>query len=354
MSKRILLIEDTPELLENTAKILSIAGYDVLTATNGKEGVEIATSTLPDLIISDITMPLLNGYGALHMLSRNIETATIPFIFLTARADRSDYRKGIEMGADDYITKPFDDIELLNAVELRFKKLELLKMKYSYNIDQLNNALNNASGFEALKLLSQKNGSSQFKKRENIYRQGNIPEGLYYIKSGRAKTFKISSDGKEFITGLYKENDFFGYLPLFDESRYSDYAATLEDSEISMISSNEFYSLLDTNISISRQFRKLCIDQIRSKDEQMVRLAYNSLKKRVADGLILLFDKFAESTDTKNFSIKISREDLSNLVGTASESVIRVLKEFKEDNLIELQASTITILDYSKLLALEN
>jgi CheY-like chemotaxis protein len=137
--KRILLIEDNIEIRENTTEILELDGYEVLTAENGKIGVELASTTKPDLIICDIMMPVLDGYSVLHLLSKNPETENIPFIFLTAKADRPDFRKGMEMGADDYITKPFDDVDLLNAIESRFKKIELIEKKYARNIDGLNN-----------------------------------------------------------------------------------------------------------------------------------------------------------------------------------------------------------------------
>src|SRR4051812_6136627 len=114
MNKHILLIEDNKEMRENTCEILELSNYKVTTAENGKIGVEKAQAEKPDLIICDVMMPVLDGYGVLHMLSKNRETANIPFIFLSAKAERSDFRKGMEMGADDYVTKPFDDIELLN------------------------------------------------------------------------------------------------------------------------------------------------------------------------------------------------------------------------------------------------
>ena len=120
--KKILLIEDNNEIRENTAEILSLADYDVITAANGKIGVELAQDQSPDLIICDIMMPELDGYGVLHILSKKPETASIPFIFLTAKTEKSDIRKGMELGADDYLTKPFDDNELLNAIETRIRK----------------------------------------------------------------------------------------------------------------------------------------------------------------------------------------------------------------------------------------
>jgi DNA-binding response OmpR family regulator len=131
MSKVILVIDDNPDIRDNTAEILELAGYKTFTAENGKRGVDIAIREKPAIIVCDIMMPELDGYGVLHLLRKNVETQNIPFIFLTAKTERSDFRKGMEMGADDYITKPFDDIELLNAIEVRLKKSEILDAKYA-------------------------------------------------------------------------------------------------------------------------------------------------------------------------------------------------------------------------------
>src|SRR5688572_5204063 len=125
--KKILLIEDNDDIRDNTAEILELANYDVAVAENGKRGVEKAIEFLPDLIICDIMMPELDGYGVLHAIQRNEAIKNTPFIFLTAKTERSDFRKGMESGADDYITKPFDGTELLNAVDGRLKKVEWLK-----------------------------------------------------------------------------------------------------------------------------------------------------------------------------------------------------------------------------------
>ena len=129
----LLLIEDNKEIRENTAEILELAGYNVRSAENGKLGVEQALKERPDLIICDIMMPVLDGYGVLHLLNKNPELTGIPFIFLTAKSERGDFRKGMEMGADDYITKPFSDIELLSAIESRLKKTSLFKKDYEAN-----------------------------------------------------------------------------------------------------------------------------------------------------------------------------------------------------------------------------
>src|SRR4051812_3570996 len=111
---RILIIEDNDDIRESVVEILELANYEVAAANNGKSGIEIATRQLPDLILCDIMMPELDGYGVLYLLAKKPETSAIPFIFLTAKAERTDIRKGMEMGADDYLTKPFDDMELLS------------------------------------------------------------------------------------------------------------------------------------------------------------------------------------------------------------------------------------------------
>ena len=129
--KSVLVIDDNADIRENTAEILDLAGYKTFTAENGKKGVDLAMKEKPDVIVCDIMMPELDGYGVLHLLRKNTETLNIPFIFLTAKTERSDFRKGMEMGADDYITKPFEDIELLNAIEVRLKKSEILGNKYA-------------------------------------------------------------------------------------------------------------------------------------------------------------------------------------------------------------------------------
>jgi CheY-like chemotaxis protein len=175
--KKILLIEDNKDVRENTAEILQLAQYNVVTAVNGKEGVELAKKEKPDLIICDIMMPVLDGHGALHLLSKNEETASIPFIFLTAKAERGDFRKGMEMGADDYLTKPFDDVELLNAIESRLKKNEILKKEFTKNFAGISDFINEAKGIESLKKLSEERDIRNYKKKRIFTRKVLIPKG---------------------------------------------------------------------------------------------------------------------------------------------------------------------------------
>ena len=350
--KKILLIEDNNHMRENTAEILQLAHYDVLTAANGKIGVEIAQKEHPDLIICDVMMPVLDGYGVLHMLGKNTDTSGIPFIFLTAKTERSDMRKGMEMGADDYVTKPFDDIELLNAVESRLKKYDALRTEYSKGAEGVNQFLGEVKGLEELKRISGEGRIYKFKKKEVIFGEGNYLNGLFHVNIGKVKTYKTNEDGKEFTTNLYKEGDFFGYTDLLEEAACTETAAALEDTEVSIIPKEDFYALIYRNSEVSKRFIKMLANDLVEKENQLIRLAYNSVRKRVAEALLTLQKRY--SNENSNLKMAISREDVANLAGTSTETAIRTLSDFKEEKLIEIKGSTITIVDAVKLERMKN
>lgn len=122
--KKILVIEDEPEMRRNLATVLRLEKFQPLTAENGRIGVELAKKEKPDLILCDVMMPELDGYGVLTALRANAETALIPFIFLTAKGEKEDLRNGMNLGADDYLTKPVPKAELLKAIEARLLRSE--------------------------------------------------------------------------------------------------------------------------------------------------------------------------------------------------------------------------------------
>mgnify|MGYP003645908868 FL=1 len=124
--KTILLIEDDRALRENTEELLELSGYSVMTAPNGKLGIELANEKIPDIIICDIMMPVIDGFGVLEKISNNEKTKQIPFIFLSAKTEHKEIRKGLDLGADDYLTKPFEEEELISAIESQLAKVELM------------------------------------------------------------------------------------------------------------------------------------------------------------------------------------------------------------------------------------
>jgi len=349
---KILLIEDNNDMRENTAEILELAGYQVSTAKNGKIGVELAQKELPDLIICDIMMPVLDGYGVLHMLSKNNETASIPFIFLTAKTERNDLRKGMEMGADDYVTKPFDDVELLKAVESRLKKTEILKAEYSKGVQGVYDFLDEIKSVSDLKKITDGKKIYSYKKKDIIYSEGSFPNGIYLVVKGKVKTFKTNEEGKEYITSLYKEGDFFSYADLLEGSVYSESAAALEDVDLNIIPKEDFFSLIFKNSEVAKRFIKLLANDLIEKEKQLLKLAYNSVRKRVAESLLQLQKRYNNSSE--NFQMAISREDVANMAGTSTETAIRTLSDFKEEKLIDIKGSTITLLDASKLEKMKN
>ena len=133
----ILVIEDDDIVRRTVKRMVNRGGYNLLEATNGEEGIGKAEEALPDLILCDITMPKLDGYGTLERLQQNPETASIPFIFMTGLGDMQDIRRGMSGGADDYITKPFTREELLEAIRIRLEKRALIERASQEKMEEL-------------------------------------------------------------------------------------------------------------------------------------------------------------------------------------------------------------------------
>lgn len=134
---KILVIEDNKDLCEDIVEMLDLEGYEAFKAENGKIGIKIAQREHPDLIICDIMMPEMNGFEVLEILRANSDTAVIPFIFLTAKTERLDMRQGMVLGADDYLTKPFDVDELLNSIATQLQKRDDMNADVDRRMEQL-------------------------------------------------------------------------------------------------------------------------------------------------------------------------------------------------------------------------
>ncbi|MBS1773177.1 MAG: response regulator [Bacteroidetes bacterium] len=350
--KSILLIEDNDEIRDNMSEILEMSNYKVYLAPDGKEGVALAVQYKPDLIVCDIMMPVLDGYGVIHMLQKNPDTQNIPFIFLTAKAERSEIRKGMDLGADDYITKPFNGTELLNAIEARLRKSDLVKKELPSGMSGFDELVSAAGGADALKNIAQNRSTNTLKKKQVIYSEGGKPYRMYYVESGKVKVYKTNDDGKELVTGLYNAGDFFGYMAMLEGTNYKETAETLEDTELAIIPQEDFEQLINNNKEVMQKFIRLLANNVTDMEQQLLKLAYNSLRKKVADALLIIQSKY--SGGKNGFKIDISRENLANIAGTAKESVIRTLSDFKDERLISIEHGDITILDEKKLSNLVN
>ena len=350
--KKILVIEDSKQILENTAELLELSNYVVYTAANGKIGVEQALANKPDLILCDIMMPELDGYGVLHMVQNNPELQSTPFIFLTAKTEQSDLRKGMSLGADDYISKPYDATDLLNAIENRLKKADLLKKTLLNGINGVNELITIVGGDKALSDFVEGRHLDKYKKRQRIFSEGNHPIRLYYVQKGKVKIYKTNTEGKELIVKIVDEGEFFGYTAMLENTVYKVSADALEDSEIAAIPKTEFEELINSNTEVTRKFIKLLASDITEKEDQLLHIAYNSLRRKVADTLLAVEKKYKNSLE--KFNINLSRENLAAVAGTATESLIRTLTDFKTEKLIDIQDGKIIILNYQKLENLVN
>jgi CRP-like cAMP-binding protein len=345
--KTILIIDDHNEIRENIAEILMLGGYKTSTAENGKKGVEIALKEKPSLIVCDVMMPELDGYGVLHLLRKNPETENIPFIFLTAKSERGDFRKGMEMGADDFITKPFDDLELLNAIEMRLKKHEVLQGKYASDESGLNSLVRDLQNSGLFEMDLANYDSDVFTKKQLIYTEGKRPKYLFYVKKGKIKTYRQNDDGKEYITRLFGEGDFIGYVTLLEDKNYDDNAEVLEEAELIMIPKDDFLNAVYNDLRVATKFIRLISENVKGQEERLLGLAYDSLRKRIAKALIDISSKFNKNSEIK--PLDISRDDIAQYVGTATESLIRTLSDFKSEQLIEIKEGKIRIANPEKL-----
>ncbi|RPE08904.1 response regulator [Chitinophaga lutea] len=348
MQATILVVDDARDERENISEMLEMAGYRVLTGSNGLEAVRIALENKPDLIICDIGLPKLDGFGVLHLLQRKEGTGDVPFIFLSARTERSYVRKGMEMGADDYIAKPFDPAELLHAIATRLKRSRQLQQDFTNGSSGAQLPQPAATTKELIDTLLQNRNTNKFRKNEHIYSMGNHPAYLFFVLAGVIKTCRFNDSAKQIITHIYNEGDFLGYPALLQNVPYADDAEALSDCEISLIPRSEFESLVYRNIGVMRIFLKMLTANADENDSHLLSLAYSSLRKKVAEALLFLDRKY-NSRQLPGFSIDIGRDTIAALAGVTKESIIRTLAEFRDERLISVSAGSIHVTDRKKL-----
>jgi CRP/FNR family cyclic AMP-dependent transcriptional regulator len=346
--KTILLIEDHEIIRENTTEILELANYRVLTAENGKVGIELALAERPDLVICDIMMPVLDGYGVLHIFNQNPQLAGVPFIFLTAKTERADLRRGMELGADDYLTKPFEESELLSAVATRITRFQHLRPEYAPTAEGVSQFLHDARQVGGLASLTAERRPHPAPRKQILYAEGNEANRVYFVQSGRVKTTRATTGGKELITNFYQAGEFFGYLALLEHTPQPESAVVVDEAVLLHIPADEFNDLLLRNNEVSQQFIHLLAGRVREREDQLTSMAYHSLRRRVAGALLQLHAQAAAAQPAAPL-IHLSREDLAALVGTAPESLSRTLSEFRQDGLLELTPKTLQVLQPDKL-----
>ncbi|HET7361624.1 MAG TPA: response regulator [Salinimicrobium sp.] len=346
--KKILFIEDDVVVRENTAELLELSDYGVVTAANGRIGVDLAKKELPDIVVCDIMMPEMDGYAVLQALAEDSSTQNIPFIFLSAKTEHKDIRRGMNLGADDYLTKPFEEEELISAIESRLAKMAILKNlgqsettrtnleESSQKINSLNDLREFVRGFEL----------QTYKSGETIYEEGKQSNQFFLVDKGVVKSHRMDEYGKELITSIYKEGDFFGNTSFNKHSTYEEYATAMEETKVYSVSKEELRDVLMKNSKITLDFIDVLGDNIEGIKEQLLEMAYGSVRKKAAK-TILMFSQKIRRFPTQ--SIRISRSDLARVAGMAPESLIRTLSDFKKEGLIDIEGRNIKLLDLEAL-----
>lgn len=348
--KKILLIEDDDIVRENTSEILTLANYSVKIAKNGKEGVTVAKLFLPDIIICDILMPCLDGYGVLQILSKTPELAHVPFIFLTAKTHHNDLRKGMELGADDYIYKPFEESELLRAIESRLKRTEAFELKYKAPEVEQNSKFTSLDRVKNIDQFLAKKKVYLFKKDEPIYCEGNLSNHLFLIKQGTVKTYQINTNGKEFNTGYYTNKEYFGLTSFVKKTPHFENSKAITETQLYKISNDEINLILNNNPHILCDIIHLLTSKSIATNTQLMLLAYGSVREKTAKKLLNLLDTYPKKAGNEIF---ITRLNLANSIGIAKETLARTLHDFKEEGLIDISTKSLKILNKKVLLKVE-
>lgn len=193
-----------------------------------------------------------------------------------------------------------------------------------------------------------------YKKGQTLFNEGSHPFGVYCINSGKVKLAHLGDDGKEQIIRLLKGGDVIGYRALLSGDRYSASAVALEDTQVCFIPKELFTSILKSDASLAFEMMKLLSDELHKTEMKLTHLAQKPVRERLAETLLFIKETYGFEEDGITLNVRLSREEIANLVGTATESTIRLLSEFKRDNMVELDGKKIKIINQKKLIRTAN
>lgn len=194
---------------------------------------------------------------------------------------------------------------------------------------------------------------STYKKGETIFREGAYASGVYCINGGKVKLSMIGDEGREQIVRMAKPGDIIGYKALLSGNRYSATASTLEDCNVCFIPREIFIKILQKDAALSFEMMKILSDELKRAEEKITHLAQKPVRERVAEVILFLKETYGLDADN-NVNVLLTREEIANLVGTATETAIRLLSEFNKDHIIELSGKKIKILNQDKLVKTAN
>ena len=332
--RKILLIASDPAIRTLTTDVLALAHYQVLLAQDGKSGVEMAETEQPDVVITEIAMPGLDGYGVMHLLQSYPWFYNTLFIVLCTACDKVELRRAMSMGADDVIIKPFDGTELLSSIEVRSKKRDSLAKSNGHSPDTIAPPVQTEKEL-MMQLISDRN-IDRYNRRQLIYKKGDRPTKLFYLINGKARSFNTHPDGKDLAIDLFGPGDFLGYADILKNHNYAESVETIEYVELAVIPRAEFEQLVFQNPVFARRFIDLAVTRSKIMEHRLLWMAYHTLRQKVAAALLHLIEKYGNGQNSP-FEINLNRSVFASIAGTATESSIRTLGEFRSEKLIELE-----------------
>jgi CRP/FNR family transcriptional regulator len=193
-----------------------------------------------------------------------------------------------------------------------------------------------------------------YKKGQTLFNEGSYPFGVYCINDGKVKLSHLGDDGKEQIIRLLRGGDVLGYRALLSGERYSASAIALEDTQVCFIPKELFISVLKSDTGLAFEMMKLLSDELHKAEVKLTHLAQKPIRERLAETLLFIKETYGFEADGVTLSVRLSREEIANLVGTATESTIRLLSEFKKDGMVELDGKKIKILRQKELIKTAN
>jgi CRP-like cAMP-binding protein len=205
-----------------------------------------------------------------------------------------------------------------------------------------------------LEALNDHKSCASYKKGQVIFMEGHPPHGLYCVNRGKIKVHQRGDIGKEHIVRLVGDGDIMGYRALLSGGYYSCSATALEDADICFVPRDIFFSMVSKDVSLSMAVMKLLSDDLKEAEHRLTNLAQKPVRERMAETLLFIKETYGFEPDGKILNVSLTREDIAGMVGTATETAIRLLSEFKSDGMIDLQGKRIALLDHKALVRTAN
>jgi DNA-binding response OmpR family regulator len=339
---KILIIEDDGLFSKSAEEILRLSDYEVLVAADGRNGVKKAIELIPDLILCDIQLPDLDGFGVLKAIRNSDRLRKTLFIFMSGIPQHQDFRRAMDSGADDFLLKPFTGTELLMSVSSRLQRLEQLSESDSPLLDDDNLPIN----FQDR--LAVRYPLTHFKKNAQVFHSGQNIHFLIFLVEGILRCSRFDHSGKELTVAIYSPGQFVGLTEWLQGLQFQDDGHALTDLVFISVPVADFKFEILRARGVSTLLTRQLATELRNQNELLLNLAYQDLRGKVAYAFLRLHGVMQNQMDPKQ-SLPITRVILATIAGIAKESAVRTVLDFIEEGLLEETSEGFRILDRAGL-----